>query len=252
MSRDQEWRPGSARQVRYDRPELQHPAGGSRGELRGLPQPFSDTQLSKGPEFAEDRQGKPLGRLEVVVDRPGRPLARPDLAAGRSGRHSGSPGLPDPALGKMRTQRRPLSNGQANFSTGQASGSPALPDPALGNLGRPLGSPALSILAKGRSVAPVVDVSQRQEPQHKDPASLRDRPSRSVSYDPAASRSASPADRNGYQHDRPLQEPGLSRLGGQRPNRRPLAPVELPPVLPARAARLHQVQKPTLLRSIPF
>ena len=252
MSRDQDWRSGSARQVRYSKPDLQRPAGGSRGGSRGLPQPFNDTLLSKGPEFAENRQGKPLGRLEVVVDRPGRPLARPDLAAGRSGRHSGSSVLPDPALGNLSRPGRPLSNGQASFGTGQASGSPALPDPALGNLGRPLGSPALAILAKGRSVAPGVDESQRQEPQHRDPESLRERPSRSVSYDPAASRSASPADRNGSQHDWPLQQPGLSRLGGQRPNRRPLAPVELPPVLPAKAARLHQVQKHTLLKSTPF
>ena len=182
MSRDQDQRLGRSREVMYNRPEPQQPAGGIAGAMRGLPQPAMDSRASKGPDLAQGR-----GRV-------------------------GGPG------------------------------SPALPDPARDSPARPLGSPALSILAQGRRSAPEAGGPQWQEAQNRQIKAARDMPQQSISVDLPASRSASPADRNGSMPERPAHIPVMSRLGKQKPLRQSLVPVELPPVLPARATRLNQVQ----------
>ena len=132
----------------------------------------------------------------------------PDLARGRGERHLGSPGLLDTALN---------------------------------NPVRPLGSPALSILAQGRREMPDASALQRPGAHQSQHEGSEDRPHRSVSVDPHGSRSTSPADRNIFLQGRAGQDPVMSRLGRQKPLRPSLVPVELPPVLPGRATRLHQV-----------
>lgn len=129
---------------------------------------------------------------------------------------------------------------------------PKLPDVATSRLGRPAlnslapqpaSSPALSILAKGRRGAPEVDSAQQPHVGQGGPKRLAPPPRRSVSYGAQAPRSISPADRRRpQQQDRPAQDALLSRLGRQKPHRPSLAPVELPNIHPARAARLHQVR----------
>ena len=188
MSRDQDWRLGSSREVTYSRSEPQLPAGGIAGAMRGLPQPAIDSRALKGP----------------------------DLAPGR---------------GRM----------------GQL-GSPALPETARDSPARPLGSPALSILAQGRRVAPEAAGPHWQEAQNSQYEGARDKAQRSISVEPPASRGASPADRNGSLQDRPAHIPVMSRLGKQKPLKQSLVSVELPPVLPARATRLHQVLLAHLMR----
>ena len=182
MSRDQNQRLGSGREVTYNRPDPQRPAGGVTGAMRGLPQPAMDSRGPKGPVLAH-------------------------------------------GWGKV---MRP--------------GSPVLLDPARDSPGRPLGSPALSILAQGRRLAPEAAGPHWQVAQNGQHESAKNAPQQSISADPLASRSASPANMNSALQDRPVHVPVMSRLGKQRPLRQSLVPVELPPVLPARATRMHQVQ----------
>ena len=151
--------------------------------------------------------------------------------------------------GDMRDIPRPVVDGRLSVGSdlarsrgrGGRLGSPALLEAAWDKTTGPLGSPALSILAHGRKIGPGAAGPQWPEAQqgrHDGPA---DKPQRSIGAHPPASRSASPADRNSSLQDRPGPAPVTSRLGRQKPLRQSLVPVELPPVLPARATRLHQV-----------
>ena len=192
--------------------------------------------MSRGTDW---RQG---GAREVKYSPP--ELQR-QTGGSRPGVREDMRGLPQPAA-DYRLPRKP------DLAPGRPASSHALPDLALGNLGRPLGSPALSILAKGRRLAPEVaaHASQQHEHEQRPAEGFRERPRRSVSYDSAAdSRSASPADVGRAQPGRPAQDGSLSRLARQKPHRQPLAPVELPPVLPSRVARLHKVRAPSLSRA---
>ncbi len=151
----------------------------------------------------------------------------------------GMRGLPQPAMDSRGSKGPVLAQGWGKV---MRPGSPGLLDPARDSPGRPLGSPALSILAQGRRLAPEAAGPHWQGAQNGQHESARNAPQQSISADPAASRSASPADRNSALQDRPVQVPVMSRLGKQKPLRQSLVPVELPPVLPARATRMHQVQ----------
>ena len=115
---------------------------------------------------------------------------------------------------------------------------PGLQGSGLAHAGRPLGSPALSILAKGRHVSPERGSAQQQETEHRLGAGSR----RSREYELAAQRSLSPANGRHAAQEKVAHDASMSRLAKQRQRRRSLVPVELPPIDADRATRLHEVK----------
>ena len=115
---------------------------------------------------------------------------------------------------------------------------PGLQGSGLAHSGRPLGSPALSILAKGRHVSPERGTAQQQEAEHRLDVGSR----RSRGYELAAQRSPSPANGRHVAQEKVAHDAPMSRLVKQSPHRRSLVPVELPPIDADRAAELHEVR----------
>ena len=80
MSRDQEWRLGNGREVRYNKPLLQPPAAGTAGDMRGVSQPVMNGKLSKGAQVAQGMGQRPLGSAALpgsAQDSRARPLGSP-------------------------------------------------------------------------------------------------------------------------------------------------------------------------------
>ena len=115
---------------------------------------------------------------------------------------------------------------------------PGLQGSGLAQSGRPLGSPALSILAKGRHVSPEHGTAHQQETEHRLGSGSR----RSREYELAAQRSLSPATGRHVAQEKPAHDASMSRLAKQSQRRRSLVPVELPPIDADRAAMLHEVR----------
>ena len=114
---------------------------------------------------------------------------------------------------------------------------PGLQDLGPPHSGRPLGSPALSILAKGRQVSPEHGTAQQQEIEHRLGSGSR----RSTAYEPGAQRSMSPAKRSWTAQEKPAHEAPVWQLVKQSSHRRSLVPVELPPLDADSVAMLHEV-----------
>ena len=114
---------------------------------------------------------------------------------------------------------------------------PGLQGSGLAHSGRPLGSPALSILAKGRHVSPGPGTAEQQETEHRLGVGSR----RSREYELAAQRSISPANGRHVAQEKVAHDAPMSRLVKQSPRRRSLVPVELPNIDADRAAMLHEV-----------
>ena len=114
---------------------------------------------------------------------------------------------------------------------------PGLQDLGPPHSGRPLGSPALSILAKGRQVSPEHGTAQQQEIEHRLGSGSR----RSMSYEQEVQRSMSPANRSQITQERNGPDAAMSRLVKQSSHRRSLVPVELPPLDADSVAMLHEV-----------
>ena len=126
----------------------------------------------------------------------------------------------------------------------QAQPSSRLPGPqgsGLAQSGRPLGSPALSILAKGRHVSPERGTAQQQETEHRLGAGSR----RSREVELGAQRSLSPANGRHAAQEKIVHDASMSRLAKQSPRRRSLVPVELPPIDADRVGILHEVRSAT-------
>ena len=116
---------------------------------------------------------------------------------------------------------------------------PGLQGSGLAHPGRPLGSPALSILAKGRHVSPERGTAQQQELEHRLGVGSR----RSKEYELGAQRSLSPANGRHVAQEKVAHDAPMSRLAKQSPRRRSLVPVELPPINPDRGVMLHEVKQ---------
>ena len=115
---------------------------------------------------------------------------------------------------------------------------PGLQGSGLAHSGRPLGSPVLSILAKGRHLSPEHGTAQQQEIEHRLGAGSR----RSRDYELEAQRSMSPANGRHVMQEKTAHDASMSRLAKQSLHRRSLVPIELPPIDADRAAILHEVK----------